>query len=236
MDLSLADDPAAFVGNTHIIPPSKSDYTPPIPLQLRPTGPIFPPNTLPRSIPIPPVQTYPSDLYSPSSVSGTFSTSLKGTRSLLRKGGRRAEKLVRVVEEELRAWLGDSWGFGGERESTWRVVDEDLVECGTSSGGSPGTRRLPVQYQTEHIPSLPFDGTQLPAILELSRSHAHITWGITDSFERLVVHLIVRYYELVSWSESSEFQPFLYRSIPSPTVLSLQSRASYMIFILPPQA
>ncbi|WVF67271.1 hypothetical protein IAT40_002020 [Kwoniella sp. CBS 6097] len=83
-------------------------------------------------------------------------------------------------------------------------------------------RRMPLQHQiTALLPPLPTTTTngsddnnngasataakstrQGPCVLEYSRSPAHLSWFIPESFERLVVHLISRYYELLSWSEA----------------------------------
>lgn len=107
---------------------------------------------------------------------------------------------------------GDRHGsWGGAGQSGWRILDSQLVDvstndvAGTTTSSQP--RSLPERHRVEAaLPPLPY-GTgsstkQLPAILELSRSPAHLTWTVAESFERLVVHLVVRYYDLVSWSES----------------------------------
>jgi hypothetical protein len=39
-----------------------------------------------------------------------------------------------------------------------------------------------------------------PALVELMRAPHHLIWAVADSFERLVVHLLCRYYELSSFS------------------------------------
>lgn len=41
-----------------------------------------------------------------------------------------------------------------------------------------------------------------PAIVELMRAPGHLIWAIADSFERLIVHILCRYYELSSFSQS----------------------------------
>jgi hypothetical protein len=194
------------------------DYLPSVPLHSRPTQLSFPPSALPRNSVIPSYTPQPHDPFSSSSINGAFSTSLKGTRAILRKRGRRVETFVGVVESELRSWLGGEGWFQGEAASTgWKVLDTHLVEISStpnvdSSSTSPRTsRRIPQQHQTLSLPPLPYDQStgvkQLPALLELSRSPAHRTWCVTEPFERLVVHLIVRYYELISWSE---FRPRTY--------------------------
>ncbi len=204
---------AAFTSNPHITPPSRGDYYPPVPLHPHPARQSFPASTIPRSASIPPVTLPERDPFAPSSLNGAFSTSLKGTRAMLRKRGRRVESLVGIVEEAIRGWLsGPSWtSDDDEVHGCWRVIDKTLVdveanEAGSStSPSSPVDRRLPSQHQIKTtIPPLPQSSTnkRCPAILELSRSPAHLSWAVADPFERLVVHLLVRYYELISWSTS----------------------------------
>ncbi|GFZ51015.1 hypothetical protein JCM24511_08773 [Saitozyma sp. JCM 24511] len=234
-------DNAQFASNPHIVPPSKSDYSPSVPLHSRPLQPSFPPSAIPRTAAIPAYIPPARDPFSSSSLNGAFSTSLKGTRALLRKRGRRVETLVGVVENELRSWLsGEGWdlngngsidrdgdgdgdmdrdgdgdrhgSWGGAGQSGWRILDSQLVDvstndvAGTTTSSQP--RSLPERHRVEAaLPPLPYDTgsssstKQLPAILELSRSPAHLTWTVAESFERLVVHLVVRYYDLISWSD-----------------------------------
>ncbi|ORX39424.1 hypothetical protein BD324DRAFT_649499 [Kockovaella imperatae] len=220
-------DNAAFISNPHISLPTRSDYYPSVPLQAR-RGPLFPPETVPRSSHIPSVERPPRDPFSSDSKNGTFGTSLKGVRALLRNKGRRAEKLILVVEKEIRDWLdGREWiNAEGMKEkdtvessedetdepqsyasgSTWRLIDPTLVEItGSKSNGAGPSRRLPEQHQVRDVlPRLPSEGSHVAAVLELSRSPAHLTWTIADGFERLVVHLLARYYDLVSWSEDHQ--------------------------------
>ncbi|KAK8853381.1 hypothetical protein IAR55_004085 [Kwoniella newhampshirensis] len=209
-------DNAAFASNPHIVQPSRGDYNPPIPLQHRPPRASFPADTIPRSAPIPSVSPPERDPFSSNSLNGAFSTSLKGTRALLRKrGGRRVEGLVGKVESEIRGWLGGSWGTlnraSSHDDEVWTIIDEQPVDLSSQSSDASGisthassSRRMPALHQiTSALPSLPIsDANQIPAILEISRSPAHISWLVSDSFERLVVHLIARYYELVSWSDT----------------------------------
>lgn len=117
--------------------------------------------------------------------------------------------MVNLVEGRLRKWLdGEGWNLGHETgEPEWTVVDSTLVNVeleGTDGAGPsspPSSRRMPHQHRLrDHLPPLPVVGKQVPAILELSRSPAHLSWAVVDGFDRLVVHLVVRYYELVSWS------------------------------------
>ncbi|RSH91453.1 hypothetical protein EHS25_009752 [Saitozyma podzolica] len=221
-------DNAQFASNPHIVPPSKSDYFPSVPLHSRPLQPSFPPSAIPRSAAVPAYIPPARDPFSSSSLNGAFSTSLKGTRALLRKRGRRVETLVGVVENELRSWLsGQGWdlnesvdkrghenGVGDVDEdvterSGWRILDKQLVDVATNDAAGTTTssqpRSLPERHRVEAaLPPLPYERSstkQLPAILELSRSPAHLTWTVAESFERLVVHLVVRYYDLISWSD-----------------------------------
>ncbi|KAK1922201.1 hypothetical protein DB88DRAFT_542193 [Papiliotrema laurentii] len=203
-------DNAAFTSNPHIVQPTRADFTPPVPLQVRRAQPMFPPSSIPRSTEAPGSVLPSKDPFSQDSRSGAFSTSLKGTRALLRKKGRRAEELVGTVESGLREWLqGEGWDLGADPDhTTWNVIDPTPVdymapegEAGPSSSRS-GSRRMPERHQLrDQLPPLPVEDGSCPAILELSRSPAHLTWAVTEGFERLVVHLVVRYYELVSWSE-----------------------------------
>jgi hypothetical protein len=120
---------------------------------------------------------------------------------MLRKGGRRVEVLVGIAEKEIRGWL-EGEGLLGGAYGGWKVLDGTVVEAiegaGVSTSPSGPSRRLPAQHQVTALPSLP---QPLPAVLELSRSPAHLTWTVAESFDRLVLHLLVRYYELISWSE-----------------------------------
>lgn len=126
--------------------------------------------------------------------------------------------MVNIVEGRLRKWLdGEGWDLGSTAEEPeWSVVDETLVdtdlagieEAGPSSPTS--SRRMPHQHRLRNnLPALPVAAKQVSAILELSRSPAHLSWAVVDGFDRLVVHLVVRYYELVSWSMSIRFQRLL---------------------------
>ncbi|WVQ94870.1 hypothetical protein IAU59_001954 [Kwoniella sp. CBS 9459] len=143
-------------------------------------------------------------------------------------------------------------GSGG----SWRAIDDTLCDyavpepsvagpssssTATAESGSSNSpqrlngRRIPLQHQiTAHLPPLPDSqqttapaSRQVPSVLEYSRSPAHLSWFIPESFERLVVHLICRYYELLSWSEhytttSNEVVRLTHIIIPSiakPTVV-----------------
>lgn len=95
-------NPARFVGNTHIVLPSKRDYAVVYP-QKQPTFPEPLPNYLTRNNAIPPAVLPGRE---PSSANaGRFSMGLKGMRRELRKSGPRTEQLVRELEDEILAWL-----------------------------------------------------------------------------------------------------------------------------------
>ncbi|OWZ76708.1 hypothetical protein C365_04863 [Cryptococcus neoformans Bt85] len=198
-------DNAAFASNPHIVRPTKADYAPPVPLQVRPSRPSFPAGAIPRTTPVPPALVPERDPFSPDSRQGSFSTSLKGTRAMLRKRGKRAEGLVTKADTEIRKWLGGEWGdLNIQEDGQWRVIDERLVdyasETAAASASSAG-RRLPTHRGLDILPDLPIENGQIPAILEISRSPAHLSWCLSESFDRLVVHLLSRYYELASWSQ-----------------------------------
>ena len=209
---------AAFTSNPHIVLPTRSDYTPPIPLHHRTVQPSFPPAVIPRSAPIPPVSTPDKDPFSSDSRHGAFSTSLKGIRALLRKRGKRAESMVKIVEDQIRGWLdGQGWALAASGDdSSWTVLGSALVDVDTDVAENvydsesvpstlpPSSRRMPAHHQMrDSLPIMPVTDGKVPAILELSRSPAHLSWTMTDGFDRLVVHLVARYYDLVSWSEST---------------------------------
>ncbi|ODN73404.1 hypothetical protein L202_07930 [Cryptococcus amylolentus CBS 6039] len=196
-------DNAAFAENPHIVRPDRSDYAPTVPLHPRPSRPLYPPGAISRSTHIPPAALPERDPFSADARQGVFSTSLKGTRAMLRKRGKRAEGLVMKSESEIRAWLGGQWGDIKQSADRWTVVDPRFVDytSGETSTLSSSRRQLPPQHQIVTLPDLPITDGQIPAILEVSRSPAHMSWYVPESFDRLVLHLISRYYELVSWSE-----------------------------------
>jgi hypothetical protein len=173
---------------------------------------------------IPVVEIPVKDPFSASSVNGTFSTSLKGIRQALRKKGRRTEVVVQRVEDEIRGWLSgkgvleaeaeaEAEEEDGEKCGEWKIVDDTLVETtfglqpngeGEAAQNATGSRRMPVRHRLQgSLPPLPISEGTLPAILELSRSVGHLTWLAVEGFERLVTHLVCRYYEVVSWSKLS---------------------------------
>ncbi|WOO81012.1 uncharacterized protein LOC62_03G004540 [Vanrija pseudolonga] len=192
-----------FIDNPHISAPRRSDFAPSVPLHQRPLRPAFPSDAIERSAPIAPSAANRRDPLSRSSQAGAFSTSLKGTRALLRRGGRRAEVIVPALEGVVRAWLGGEFGVA-DGVLHWRVLESTPVEVskGARTSGTNG-HRVPPQHRVEApLPPLPVQDGHVPALLELSRSAAHLSLAVPDSFDRLVVHLVARYYDLVSWSEN----------------------------------
>jgi hypothetical protein len=137
--------------------------------------------------------------------------------------------VVQRVENEIRGWLGGKGVLEAEAAAAdsdnddgscgrWRVVDEtllessfkikDQVEGDGDSGIVEGSRRMPARHRLRgDLPPLPITDGTLPAILELSRSVGHLTWLAVEGFERLVIHLVCRYYELVSWSKLTFLLP-----------------------------
>ncbi|BEI81167.1 hypothetical protein CcaverHIS002_0203270 [Cutaneotrichosporon cavernicola] len=192
---------AAHINNPHAVQPKQGDMVPSVPLHYHPLQPSFPSDTLERSTPIPSVSGRADPLGS-SSVNGAFSTSLKGTRAILRRRGRRAEAIVPVIEDAVRSWLAGEFDTP-PTQADWFPIDPTPVDYAATTEGQNGgpSRRLPTQHQAADVPELPVSNRKVAAVLELSRSPAHLSWAVPDSFDRLVVHLVVRYYELVSWSE-----------------------------------
>lgn len=179
---------------------------PSVPLHYHPLRPSFPNGAIERNTPIPSASAVRADPLGQSSAHGAFSTSLKGTRAVLRRRGRRAETIVPKVENAVRSWLGGEFE-APPADSAWCTVDATLVDYAASrpegQNGAGPSRRMPQQHQVQaEVPDLPITRGQVAAVLELSRSPAHLSWAVPDSFDRLVVHLVARYYELISWSES----------------------------------
>lgn len=204
--------PATFVDNPHAVNPKRTDMTPSVPLHYHPLRPSFPAESLERNAHMASAEASRCDPLAPSSKAGVFSTSLKGTRAMLRRRGRRAETFVPTVENAVRAWLGGQFELSQSDLVQWQVLDSSEVEVAASDTGSDSTsnaragpsRRLPSRHEVaEEVPSLPITEGKAPAVLELSRSPAHLSWAVPDSFDRLVVHLVARYYDLLSWSELS---------------------------------
>lgn len=93
---------AHFVGNAHIVLPSKRDFAIPSP-SPRATFPQPLPNYLSRNNVVPPAAVPTREPVS--AHAGRFSMSLKGMRRELRKSGPRTELLVKEIEDELLRWL-----------------------------------------------------------------------------------------------------------------------------------
>ncbi|KAL7424421.1 hypothetical protein Q5752_000104 [Cryptotrichosporon argae] len=179
---------ASFINNPHVSAPSKSDLYPSVPLHPRPLRASFPPALLPLSAAPSSLPSEFRDVSFPdpsSSSAGHFSTSLKGVRQLLRRKGRRAEVVVRLVEGEIRRWLAGQWGVG------WRAVDDETVAFEPAEGEVEGVV----------LPPLPGDtNAAIPAILSLAATPDSLALALADPFDRLVTHLLARYYRLLSRS------------------------------------
>ncbi|TFK90035.1 hypothetical protein K466DRAFT_485508 [Polyporus arcularius HHB13444] len=130
---------ARFVGNAHIVAPSRKDFSIPAP-SGRTTFPEPLPQYLSRNNPIPPA--VPAAREPMSANAGRFSMSLKGMRRELRKSGPRTEVLVKEVEEEIVDWLT----AGGVMLSPDSVASFDLpgMPIGTS-GAINEVSRSPLQ-------------------------------------------------------------------------------------------
>ena len=127
-------------------------------------------------------------------------------------------------------YAGTGEGTDGEGEEGhgevegWSVVDPTLTEVkpsteaprqgvasegngtSTSAATPPLARRLPPTLRPPNpLPPLPVKDGFVPAILEITRSPAHISLAVVDPYDRLIVHLLARYYECLSWSRSCSF-------------------------------
>lgn len=248
----LAHNPhAALPSRVDLLPPTPR-YTPTFPNPSSPSATAkslrtanVPSPSLPQSEPL-------------STEAGQYSLSLKGVRGLLRKRGRRAEVVVKLVEDELRSWsgceLGDDEmagldqyhqtrggvsGYGQPRVLDTTMVNlkngnksaaigrsgntvvpgvnpSDQQELIASTDGEASSSRLPRPFTTSPNSSPQFlsnlltslyttsagsRDTQRQAVVEVIRAPGHLVWAVADSWERLIVHLLVRYYGLVSFSE-----------------------------------
>ena len=162
---------ARFVGNPHVVAATRDDYQVPPP-EVRSTFPAPLPAYLSRNTPLSTLApTYKPDLNSSSA--GRFSLSMKGMRRELRKGGARAQHLVKDVETEIASWLHDGTVFLSPDEK-----DHDQLEFPGKSVGDSG------------------------AIQEVARTPLQLVWAISeDGFARYVVHCCARYHNIVSFSK-----------------------------------
>lgn len=171
--------------NPHLTLPTRSDvslHPSTLPTPTFPTP--LPAHLLPRTRPAPspsPIEPDPSSAFA-----GTFSLSLKGIRRTLRKRGARSEELVRIVEEELERWEQEvranvvrMRGLNGG--GAGRIVDAYPVpspERTSVSGGETVGGLDAISRQFEEG-----DGT-CPAIVEVARTEASLTWSVAEGFER----------------------------------------------------
>ncbi|KAF8514224.1 hypothetical protein BU17DRAFT_52777 [Hysterangium stoloniferum] len=95
-------DNSQFVGNRHIVKPSKKDFELPY-SRPQTTFPNPLPSFLPRHASIAPTSIPTRDPVSANA--GRYSLSLKGVRRELRKGGPNVERIVLDIEHELVEWL-----------------------------------------------------------------------------------------------------------------------------------
>ncbi|PPQ70958.1 hypothetical protein CVT24_009958 [Panaeolus cyanescens] len=180
-------DNARFVGNPHVVPAAKKDYALTFP-NLHPTFPEPLPSYLPRTVKLPEAPELPTT--DPASANaGRFSLSLKGMRRDLRRGGGRAQALVRDIESELVQWL--------------------------STGG---TVLAPDTVSNTHDATVGVEIGTTGSIFEVSRTPLQLVWRITDdSFARYVVHCCARYHEVVSFSKGDPEQRLTYLLRPNVT-------------------
>ncbi|KAF9010651.1 hypothetical protein BDQ17DRAFT_1346617 [Cyathus striatus] len=168
-------DNVKFVGNPHVVAPTKKDYGVQTP-QTRPTFPEPLPPYLPRTSKVPSL-TVPAVTDPNSANAGRFSLSLKGMRRDLRRAGGRAQTLVRDVEDVIVGWL----------QAGGIVLAPDT------------TGKLPSETDD---PGVMIGNTG--SIHEVSRSPLQLVWRIrNDAFTRYVVHCCARYHEVVSFSTSA---------------------------------
>ncbi|THH16735.1 hypothetical protein EW146_g3956 [Bondarzewia mesenterica] len=166
---------ARFVGNPHIIYPTKRDLDPARPSTLS-TFPIPLPPYLPRSVSLPRAEPPPASPYTANA--GRFSLSMRGMRRTLRRAGPRTQALVKAVEEELVNWLS---------EAVVVVQPEDKGPLGQEEYDFPG-RIIGEQ-----------EGAR-----EVARSTLKLVWWVQDdAWARYVVHCCARYHDVVSFSKDS---------------------------------
>ncbi len=68
-----------------------------------------------------------------------------------------------------------------------------------TSGTPPNQRQIPGRKSS------------VPAIVELAHAPGHLVWAVMDPFERLIVHLLCRYYDLISFSKCWASPPNCWR-------------------------
>lgn len=83
-------------------------------------------------------------------------------------------------------------------ESTRSLPRAFTTAAGTSAAHTSSV--LASFYTADGVPAIRA-ANQRAAIIELVREPGHLVWAIADGFERLIVHLLARYYELLSFSE-----------------------------------
>jgi hypothetical protein len=71
----------------------------------------------------------------------------------------------------------------------------------TSSSASEHMSTVLTSFYTADGVSSARAAVERKAIVELVREPGHLVWAVADGFERLIVHLLARYYELLSFSK-----------------------------------
>ncbi|KAF8919933.1 hypothetical protein CPB85DRAFT_1429410 [Mucidula mucida] len=173
-----------FVGNPHIVLATRQDYGVQLP-KVKSTFPEPLPTYLPRTAKLPVTG---SPVVDPSSANyGRFSLSLKGMRRELRRSGRRAQFLVRDVEQAMTDWLATAGAV--------------LASDSPQSMGSE--RQMIGECQTIH------EVSRTPFQLVWSCD--------SDPFARYVVHCCARYHDVVSYSKEVSGERFTYLLRPNVT-------------------
>jgi hypothetical protein len=111
------------------------------------------------------------------------------------------------AEGEIRD-RGRDW----KAEPGWKVIDDTLIEPAPSpypSSSESQPRTLPHAPRISIPPVLLRTHGPKPGITALAQTAAHQIWHVPDPFDRWIIHLLCRYWDLVSWSAPAPppFQP-----------------------------
>lgn len=124
--------------------------------------------------------------------------------------------MVQRVEAELRPWAGPT---RAQEHGTARIIDGTRVDrrdVGSAerfeeevAGEAPGVFSVGTHPSAEHdraakslVYSLAGPDKTFQSLVELAREPGRLVWHVPDPFDRLVVHLVARYYGLVSFSRT----------------------------------